>query len=128
MLFEWFDARHATAIGITLADRFAAQLATKNNGKPASKQAHRRDPVATLLQRSADEIRSLPLNFYRRAKLANSFKWRLVEKGVDTHVADEAAQRLTMFLSLSQSVEQEVPPRVPPRARTKCPGSVQPGP
>ena len=35
-----------------------------------------------LLQRADSEVRPLQLNFYKKAKFANSFKWRLIENGV----------------------------------------------
>ena len=46
-------------------------------------------------QRSA----SLRLNFYKKAKLANSFKWRLIENGVAREIADEVTQSLMLYLS-----------------------------
>jgi hypothetical protein len=36
---------------------------------------------------------------FRRAKLANTFKWRLLEKGVDPAVADQLTKLLLIQLS-----------------------------
>jgi tetratricopeptide (TPR) repeat protein len=43
------------------------------------------------------------LNFYKRAKLANSFKWRLIENGVKRATADEVTQTLVLNLSMSEA-------------------------
>src|ERR1700744_2303666 len=55
--------------------------------------------TALLLQRADREVRSLRLNFYKKAKFANSFKWRLIENGVAPETADDVTQSLVMHLS-----------------------------
>ena len=112
MLFAWFDARHATEVGITLADQFAAQSAAQTDRWKKAKQADSADPVRKLLQRAEREARSLPLNFYKRAKLANAFKWRLVEKGLKATVAADVTQTLVMHLSVSRPGSETFIPRV----------------
>lgn len=109
MLFKWFDARNATAFGIALADQFAARSAPQKKARRRAKHSHRGDPVTTVLQRAAHQLRSLPLNFYKKAKLANAFQWRLVEKGLEATVAAELTEKLVRYLSLNQSVSSDVP-------------------
>lgn len=95
MILRWFDARNATKIGAELADRFAPR-------KGNDEQATRRKPDDELdaLFRIADtEVRGLQLNVYKKAKFANSFKWRLLENGVESILADEVTQKLVMHLS-----------------------------
>jgi tetratricopeptide (TPR) repeat protein len=107
MILNWFDARDAAKAGATLADEFAPQSASAgaNGRQPTSgAQAH---AVQQLLQRADQEIRPLRLNFYKRAKLANSFKWRLLENGVTSEIANEVTQRLIVYLSLSRALSEE---------------------
>ena len=52
-----------------------------------------------LLRRVDSEVRPLQLNFYKKAKFANSFKWRLIENGVARGTADELTQSLVLHLS-----------------------------
>ena len=49
-----------------------------------------------FLQRVDREARPLKLNLLKRAKLANTFKWRLLEKGVEQQLADELTRALVL--------------------------------
>ncbi len=104
MILEWFDASEATKIGVELADQFAPQqvtrAATQGNQSAPGKQG---DELHVILQRADREVRGLRLNFYKKAKFANSFKWRLLENGVEKALADEVTQRLVLHLSGNQS-------------------------
>jgi tetratricopeptide (TPR) repeat protein len=104
MILEWFDASEATKIGVELADQFAPQqvkrAATHGNQSARWKQG---DELHVILQRADREVRGLRLNFYKKAKFANSFKWRLLENGVEKTLADEVTQRLVLHLSGNQS-------------------------
>ncbi len=52
-----------------------------------------------LYTRADREVRPLELNFYQKAKFANSFKWRLIENGIESGVADGVTQSLLVHLS-----------------------------
>src|SRR5271169_407142 len=89
MILGWLDGRKAAEIGVALADDFAA-----GKGESGS--------MEQLLRRADGEVRPLQLNFYKKAKLANSFKWRLIENGVARKTADEVTQSLIVHLSRGQ--------------------------
>ena len=95
MLIEWFDSRAAVQVGTALADRFAPQ-------KTPGPAAHRENILQEIFRQVDREVRTLRLNIYKRAKFANSFKWRLLENGVEREIADEVTQRLVLHLSLKQ--------------------------
>ena len=102
MILDWFDARAASEVGAALADQFALQAASDSAMR--NKSDAQKGPEAALkgiLQRADLEVRALHLNFFKRAKFANSFKWRLLEKGVDKGMVDEVTQRLVMHLALN---------------------------
>src|SRR5580693_9490734 len=100
MLLEWFNASEAAKIGAELADQFAPQHATRagvhDNQSASSKQG---DALHALLQRADREVRGLGLNFYKKAKFANSFKWRLIENGVEPSIAHDVTQTLILHIS-----------------------------
>jgi len=104
MLFKWLDAREAAAAGAALADDFYLQSASKAP-RAGAKQALER-PQEPDLQRFLQKFlqcvdqaaRPLKLNLFKRAKLANSFKWRLLEKGVEKDLVDELTQALVQRL------------------------------
>jgi tetratricopeptide (TPR) repeat protein len=107
MILAWFNGREAAQIGNVLADEFAPPRdSTVTRGSPQSIES---GSVEQLLRRADSEVRPLQLNFYKKAKFANSFKWRLIENGVARATADEVTQSLVLHLSQSQnSVESTV--------------------
>jgi Flp pilus assembly protein TadD len=66
----------------------------------------------------------LQFNFYKKAKFANSFKWRLIESGVAREIADDVTQSLVMHLSQSQNhvlnqSQADVPANRPDRGKAQ---------
>jgi tetratricopeptide (TPR) repeat protein len=103
MIFDWFNAREAAKLGAALADQFAPkQILTKSipGKQPASSEPS--DALQTILAQADAEVPRLRLNFYKKAKLANSFKWRLLENGVEKALADQVTQRLALHLADSR--------------------------
>jgi tetratricopeptide (TPR) repeat protein len=100
MILNWFNADDAAGIGAALADEFAPR--TEPAGAHGSPQSGATGSMVQLLQRADNEVRPLQLNFYKKAKFANSFKWRLIENGVARKTADEVTQSLILHLSQSQ--------------------------
>jgi tetratricopeptide (TPR) repeat protein len=104
MILEWFDASEATKIGVELADGFTPQQTTRATANSTESAGVKQgDELHAILQRADREVRGLRLNFYKKAKFANSFKWRLLENGVEKALADEVTQRLVLHLSGNQS-------------------------
>src|SRR5262249_32859221 len=102
MLFNWFSAGEATEIGVSLADDFVLQAGSSARTKSKGAATQGRDLAQFLqkfLQRVDRDARPLKLNLFKRAKLANSFKWRLLEKGVEREIADELTSALVTRLS-----------------------------
>jgi len=102
MTLGWLNARGAAELGTALADQFAPQTVptTAPSNKAAQKDEHQ--ALQDLLRRADREVRTLRLNFYKKARFANSFKWRLIENGVAREVADEVTQSLVLHLSQNQ--------------------------
>ena len=97
MVFKYFNASEAAEIGVSLADQFASGVNSVGSEKKSQKA---REPgIKEILARADRDVRPLQLNFYKKAKFANSFKWRLLEKGVAPSLADEATQSLILHLA-----------------------------
>ncbi len=105
MLLKWFNAREATEVGTALADDFVLQSASRSSG--TRRQEIRSGPqgqeLQKLLHRVDREARPLKLNLIKRAALANSFKWRLLEEGVEQQLVDELTQALVLRLTARQA-------------------------
>jgi hypothetical protein len=98
MWLDWLSSRNASNVGTSLADHFiAAATATtkKRRGPPSAQQDQ---AVQSLLARVDSEARPLRLGMFRRAKLANSFKWRLLDSGLDPRLVDELTRMLLLRL------------------------------
>jgi tetratricopeptide (TPR) repeat protein len=104
-MLDWFNSREAAQVGTALADEFAAQVSASGS-------------LEKLLRRADSAVRSLHLNFYKKAKFANSFKWRLIESGVARKIADDVTQSLVLHLSQPQDA---APNRKPAGAPTGTP-------
>ncbi|HEV7613169.1 MAG TPA: sulfotransferase [Steroidobacteraceae bacterium] len=112
MLLEWFNAHDAANAGVALADSLAPTVAPRSAGGTPKKEA---GALQALLQRADREIRTLRLNFYKKARFANSFKWRLIENGVEPSLANEVTQSLILHLSQDQSQAANTGDAVLPR-------------
>jgi tetratricopeptide (TPR) repeat protein len=103
MALGWFNSSKAAGIAIELADQFSHQQVTPHDA--GDKPMPRGKPLGGLnaLLDSADrQVRGLRLNFFKKARFANSFKWRLRDNGINKEVADEITERLLMHLSESE--------------------------
>ena len=99
-MFKWLGGREAEHKGIELADDPVLQP-FRGSGQQKRK-GHGVEPQRSLqnfLLRVDQQAGQLKLNIFRRAALANSFKWRLLEQGVEQQVVDELTQALVMRLT-----------------------------
>jgi tetratricopeptide (TPR) repeat protein len=108
MLLKLLNAGKATQVGLALADAFVLERARM----PARARAELESPrvLQRFLQRVEREARPLRLNILKRATLANSFKWRLIEQGVDRRLVDELTQALVVQLTTIGSAVAPVEP------------------
>jgi Flp pilus assembly protein TadD len=100
MLLDWFNAREAAQAGTTLAEYFLSEDgASAKPGRKTQLSKNGRPDLQRFLQRVSREAGRLKLNLFRRAKLLNSFKWRLLERGVDRDAVDELTELVLLQLS-----------------------------
>ncbi len=93
-------------MGAAFADDIVARTAPEaleHRTKGQAGTAPRSDDFQKLLQkfvyRVDREALPLHLNVFQRAKLANSFKWRLLERGVDNGLVEELTRALVVRLN-----------------------------
>jgi len=105
MIRNWFYAGDAVEVGTALADQFApkTESASATRADKGAAQALPDKALQNLLRGVDRKVQTLRLNFFKRAKLANSFKWRLVENGVDRAIANELTQMLVLHLASKPS-------------------------
>src|SRR2546429_6592582 len=83
MLLKWFNAREATEVGTALADDFVFASRPSGTRRRETRSGPQGQELQKLLMRVDREAGPLKLNLIKRAALANSFKWRLLDKGVE---------------------------------------------
>jgi tetratricopeptide (TPR) repeat protein len=131
MILKWLDASKATEIGNVLADDCVLRAMPELSGARAAKKGN---GVQGLMQRFFQRIdrdaRPLQLNVFQKAKLANSFKWRLLEQGVEKGIVDELTQALVVRLNertngVAAFVSAEKTSHAAPRTESRDPLALQ---
>jgi hypothetical protein len=98
-LFTWFDGREACEFGLSMADFFASRVSVKSVPAPDKKSLRLVAEVVSKLHMQASRFRvEHKLNVYKRAKLTNTFQWRLFELGYDRTVVEELTRELLRSL------------------------------
>src|SRR6185312_13241176 len=104
MWLKSLDTRKVAEVGASLADEFVSTVVIQGkrksgkSNKPAKIEERGHD-LQKFLGQVDREALPLELGVFRRARLANSFKWRLLDNGIEPEVVDEATQTLLMRLS-----------------------------
>jgi len=104
MPFDWFKTREAATVGAALAECLLLPGSAARRGRARASELQRQqlnDLLEEFLQKVDRETRSLRLNTYKRASLANSFRWKLLEKGVEPATVDEFTRALVLRLTTS---------------------------
>ena len=109
MLFSWFDAREAENFGQTLAQFLFERIPPSTAEKPAksAKPGKKDKPNINAKQSAVIEKLFLQiavfklnnkLNMYKKAKLGNTFKWELLDKGYEPQFVDAITKNLMLRL------------------------------
>jgi len=129
MWLKSLDTRKVAEVGASLADEFVSTVVIQGkrksgkSNKPAKIEERGHD-LQKFLGQVDREALPLELGVFRRARLANSFKWRLLDNGIEPEVVDEATQMLLMRLSsqpaaASATATTLTPSPVRPQGRSK---------
>ncbi|HEY6510841.1 MAG TPA: hypothetical protein VI032_02620 [Burkholderiaceae bacterium] len=99
MMLAWFDARAAGQFGADLAGWYTSQLPREAASLSEKKFAARTESAMKQMARRVDEFKlRQTLNVYKRAKLANAFKWALRDAGYNTAYIDQLTEWLVARL------------------------------
>lgn len=97
-MIGWLNARRAGEFGASLAQNFIDKMppgAMLNESKLASKTEY-------LLTKMQAQIKAFKqeeaLNFYKKAKLSNAFKWKLKDAGYDDAFIEKLMEWLVLHV------------------------------
>ena len=99
MVFNLFNSKVVVDMGGSLADQFLAAVSKSTAKRNSNKNPDQAKVIEAFLMQVDRDVRPLRLGIFRRAKLANTFKWRLLDKGVDRDLADEMTRMLLLRLT-----------------------------
>lgn len=103
MIFAWFDTKAVDALAAGMAHELARRV------PPASVDAHGKKAEAKqkkthdlVLRQARDFARQHKLNLYTKARLANRFKWALLEAGYPKPFVDTMAYELAAVVAAAR--------------------------
>jgi hypothetical protein len=99
-MLNFLNASEAVQIGNSLADQFIPRStpeAARRTKK--AKPGEAEEQLKKFMQRIDSDARPLRLNLYKRAKLANTFKWKLLQNGVKPEFVNELTRLLLLRLA-----------------------------
>jgi hypothetical protein len=99
MAFNWFNAKEATLEGIKLANDLSTALEKVKN-KHSKKEITGHTKAMQKLFSHFDQFEQKNnLNFYKKSKLINEFRWRLIENGHDKEFVEFVTKELTLYIN-----------------------------
>jgi hypothetical protein len=94
MLFGIFDAREAEEFGLMLADTLASRFPASRQKNDRKLQTKRAELFQTLFVQARQFSQAHRLNLYKKAKLGNAFRWKLLELGYAPEFADQMTKEI----------------------------------
>jgi hypothetical protein len=98
MWLEAANTRKAVEVGTSLADQFV-RTAPEPVSRKRSKVGEQARQLQSFLAQVDREALPLQLGLFRRAKLASTFKWRLLDNGIEPEIVDELTRMLLLRLA-----------------------------
>jgi len=106
MVFKWFDTRAGDEIADRIARDLVERIPPASIGEGGKKfEAKQRKTQDLVLRQAHDFASAHKLNFYTKARLANRFKWTLIEAGYPRQYVDDIAYELAMVVSSAESAK-----------------------
>ena len=95
-MFSWFDARDAEKFGLTLAEFFMKRIPLEVPNKKSKSIEKKQEVLNTMFSQIQQFKMKHKLNVYKKAKLGNAFKWKLLEAHYDPALVDELTKVLLL--------------------------------
>ena len=104
MIFKWFDTKEVDALAASIAHDLAKRVPVASIGAPGKKAEAKQARTHDLVLRQAhDFARRHKLNVYTKARLANKFKWALVDAGYPKEFVDKMTFELAAVVASAES-------------------------
>lgn len=104
MIFKWFDTEGVDALAASMARDLAKRTppaSVDSRGKKA--EAKQRKTHDMVLRQAHDFARHNKLNVYTKARLANRFKWALIDAGYPKEFTDTMTYELATIVAAAEA-------------------------
>lgn len=95
-MISWLDAREAQKFGISLAEFFIKRIPLDAPNKKSKSMEKKQEVLNTMFSQIQLFKMKHKLNIYKKAKLGNSFKWKLLDANYDPELVDELTKLLML--------------------------------
>src|SRR3989338_1495634 len=95
-MFDWFDARDAQEFGVSLAEFFMERIPLDAYSKKNKSLAKKQEVLDKMFLKIQPFKMQHKLNIYKKAKLGNAFKWKLLDANYDPELVDELTKLLML--------------------------------
>jgi hypothetical protein len=92
MAFGWFDSSAAAAFGEQMAEEVARIVPLDASHGPKKSASKQLDKFRRAIVHASDLRGKMPLNFYKKARCANSLRWALIDKGYSKPFVEEVVR------------------------------------
>ena len=98
MLFNWLNAKEAEEFGISLAIFFSERIVLNPSTRKIKSTSKKLEVISKMVIMIVKFRTSHKLNFYKKAKVGNAFKWHLLELGYEKEFVDDLTKELVKKL------------------------------
>ena len=104
MIFGWFNSKEVDALAAEMARDLAKRVPPASIDAKGKKAENKQKRTHDLVLRQAHEFaREHKLNLYTKARLANRFKWELMEAGYPKAFVDSMTYELAAIVAAAES-------------------------
>ena len=104
MIFAWFDTRDGDALAAGMARDLAKRVPPASVDAEGKKAEAKQKKTHDMVLRQAHEfVRQNKLNVYKKARLANAFKWALLDAGYPKPFVDTMTYELAAVVAAAES-------------------------
>ena len=103
-MFKWFDTKEVDALTARMVGDLTKRVPPETFGAGSKKAEAKKDRTHDLVLRQAHEFAcNHKLNVYTKARLANGFKWALIEAGYPKDFVDRMTIELAGVVASAKS-------------------------
>ena len=100
MVLAWFNTKEVDAVADRLVHDLKSRVPPGAEAATDKKQSARLDKAyVQVFGHAAEFAQAQPLNVYKKARLANRFKWALLEAGYAQEFVDDMTYRLAAVVA-----------------------------